>query len=221
VSALSYSEGVGTVEHAVAFPLWNPKQLQDRVAFLASRKTLGAGVSKEPGRNSVSLSDIRSISQSVREPNANEQVPERAVVSNYKSEHIPTGHYTLLEYCIAGMEATSIFKRTFCRSFQRLTISYIPITKLVFKMVNVPLPKTKTITEDWTKMWKQLNGIFLGDFTSKLYLQQIVSVVYDTLLSSEKLTSITKTKCVVNPKVGQSFSVGIPGRIMLISIAVR
>jgi hypothetical protein len=81
----------------------------------------------------------------------------------------------------------------------------------MFNLINAPASKSKNISDDWAKMWKQLNGIFLGDFEATIYLQLPVYAVYELLLNGDKLGPATKTKCNIQPKVGYSFSVSLLG----------
>jgi hypothetical protein len=103
--ALSDNDPSSCIEHAIGFVNWSPKQIYERVAFLANKKSLNnINITKAIGRGSinlgsVSLSDLRS--------GVPELVPERTVHMNYRSEHIVPGHLSVLEYCVSSISGAA------------------------------------------------------------------------------------------------------------------
>ncbi len=190
------------MQQIIGFVFWTPKQLYDRLNYVAGKYSLNnISISKLTGRNSANLSDLRSTVISETTP----QIPERTIVTNYKSEHFPSGHYSVLEYCITAISSatTSVTKVTV--SILRAFYCYVFISSYI---VNVPSNKTKSIADDWTKLWKQVGGIFMGDFSSKLYFQLPIYAVWELLLTGEKLAASTKTKCNILQRIPCNFYLG-------------
>ena len=51
-------------------------------------------------------------------------------------------------------------------------------------LINVPSNKQKAIADDWSKIWKQMNGISLTDYKATLYIQFTPSQVWELLFTS-------------------------------------
>lgn len=110
-------------------------------------------------------------------------IPERFIIPNFKSEHIPPGHFSMLE-CIL------LSKRGIGNS-----------TRLEFNLINLPPNKVKILSEKWMKVWKQLDGTYITQWGKTLFAPVPVDVIWQFFISSSSEIVVHIVESVANQKL--------------------